>query len=132
MGISGGGLVAGFAAALDERVKAAVISGYANTFADSILTTAHCVDNYVPGIMLDAELPDLLGLIAPRALLIESGDKDGVFPRNGAVAAYDRLSRIYSAAGAGNRLKADFFAGGHEVSGAKSYDWLSQTPSQSD
>ncbi|MEF3304444.1 dienelactone hydrolase family protein [Paenibacillus sp. GYB003] len=132
MGISGGGLVAGFTAALDERVKAAVVSGYANTFADSVLTRAHCVDNYIPGVLLDAEMPDLLGLIAPRALLIESGARDQVFPAEGAVKAYERLGRIYAAAGAGDKLEADFFAGGHEISGAKSYDWLWKTLARDD
>lgn len=73
MGISGGGLVAGFTAALDERISSAVVSGYANTFQDSILTRNHCLDNYIPGILLEAEMPDLLGLIAPRGLFLEAG-----------------------------------------------------------
>lgn len=124
MGISGGGLVAAFAAALDERIGATVVSGYANTFAASILDRAHCLDNYIPGILLEAEMPELIGLIAPRGLLMESGDQDRVFPRHGAEQAYARLSRIFSAAGAEDRLQADFFAGGHEISGAKAYEWL--------
>jgi dienelactone hydrolase len=124
MGISGGGLVAAFTAALDERIRAAVVSGYAGTFEDTILARGHCLDNYVPGILAEAEMPDLIGLIAPRALLIESGDEDNVFPARAAKRAYDRLARIYKAAGAEGRLAADFFAGGHEISGARAYDWL--------
>jgi dienelactone hydrolase len=124
MGISGGGLVAAFASALDERIQAAVVSGYANTFEDSILTRGHCLDNYIPGILLEAEMPELIGLIAPRALLIESGDADRVFPRQGAETAYERLACIYEAAGASGRLASDFFRGGHEISGARAYEWL--------
>lgn len=124
MGISGGGLVAAFTSALDDRVAHTVVSGYANTFKDSILARDHCLDNYIPGILTEAEMPDLIGLIAPRGLLVESGDKDAVFPADSARAAYERLRDIYGAAGAADRLEADFFAGGHEIGGTKAFDWL--------
>jgi dienelactone hydrolase len=124
MGISGGGLIAAFTAGLDERIGATVVSGYANTFEDSILERAHCLDNYIPGVLLEAEMPELIGLIAPRGLLIESGDTDMVFPRNGTLRAYEVLSRIYEAAGASEALETDYFTGGHEISGAKAYEWL--------
>jgi len=131
MGISGGGLVASFASALDERIGAAVISGYANTFEDSILTRSHCIDNYVPGIMQEARMADVVGMIAPRALLLESGSEDRVFPLEGAKKAYAALEEIYEAAGAKDRLEADFFDGGHEISGRVAYDWLALQLGQS-
>jgi len=124
MGISGGGLVAAFAAALDERLRAAVVSGYANTFRGSILDRNHCIDNYLPGLLTDFDMPDIIGLIAPRPLLIESGDRDAVFPRGPAVEAYASLRDMYAAAGAEENLRADFFQGGHEIGGEVAYDWL--------
>jgi dienelactone hydrolase len=124
MGISGGGLVAGFTAALDERIACAVVSGYANTFADSILTRNHCLDNYIPGILLEAEMPDLLGLIAPRGLFLESGDADPLFGPDGAKQALARLQQIYTASGRGGQVEADFFAGGHEIHGEPAFAWL--------
>ncbi|WNS46501.1 alpha/beta hydrolase family protein [Paenibacillus sp. MMS20-IR301] len=124
MGISGGGLVAGFTAALDERISCAVVSGYAGTFATSILTRNHCLDNYIPGILQDAEMPDLLGLIAPRGLFMESGDSDPLFGPAGAKQALARLEMIYAAAGAGGGVQADFFAGGHEIHGEPAFSWL--------
>ncbi|WP_379141137.1 alpha/beta hydrolase family protein [Paenibacillus sp. sgz500992] len=124
MGISGGGLVAGFTAALDERIACAVVSGYANTFADSILTRNHCLDNYIPGILLEAEMPDLLGLIAPRGLFLESGDADHLFGPDGAKRALARLQQIYTASGRGGQVEADFFAGGHEIHGEPAFAWL--------
>lgn len=51
MGISGGGTCTLFATALEARIRAALVSGYLNTFRDSILSIAHCMDNYVPGIL---------------------------------------------------------------------------------
>src|SRR5690606_23266754 len=70
MGLSGGGLVASFTSALDERIQATVVCCYTNTFRASILSSRHCIDNYIPGILRYAEMPDLIGLIAPRPLFI--------------------------------------------------------------
>jgi dienelactone hydrolase len=55
MGISGGGTCTQFSSALDTRIKAAFVSGYLNTFRDSIMSVSHCIDNYVPGILNWAE-----------------------------------------------------------------------------
>ncbi|MBU5351285.1 alpha/beta hydrolase family protein [Paenibacillus silvae] len=126
MGISGGGLVTAFTAALDERCQVAVVSGYASTFHGSILDRNHCLDNYIPGILQEAELPDIIGLIAPRPLFLEIGSEDLVFPLHSAREAHERLKKIYKHAGAEQALDADYFDGGHEISGAKAYDWLGQ------
>jgi dienelactone hydrolase len=125
MGISGGGLVAAFTAALDERIRATVVSCYTNTFKDSIMAMRHCVDNYIPGILDLAEMPDLIGLIAPRPLMIEAGKYDRIFPYGGVLKAFARLEQIYGAANARHRLDSDFFEGGHEIGGGKAYGWLS-------
>lgn len=124
MGISGGGLVAGFTAALDDRIRCAVVSGYASLFAESILSRNHCLDNYIPGVLPEAEMPELLGLTAPRGLFLESGDTDRVFPRGPAVKAYGELQSLYAAAGAPDAVQADFFEGGHEIDGEPAFAWL--------
>lgn len=124
MGISGGGTVAVAAAVLDERLRAVVISGYANTFRDSILDRQHCMCNYVPGTYVETDMPEIIGLIAPRPLLIESGLEDTNYPIRGSREAAARLQRIYNAAQAPEALAIDQFNGGHEISGAKAYDWL--------
>lgn len=124
MGISGGGLVAGFTAALDQRISCAVVSGYAGTFADSILARNHCLDNYIPGILADAEMPDLLGLLAPRGLFLESGAADPLFGPAAARQALSRLQMIYGAAGQEGKVEADFFTGGHEIHGEPAFAWL--------
>lgn len=124
MGLSGGGLLAAFTSALDERIQAVVISGYANTFKGSVLNTSHCTDNYIPGILPYAEMPDLIGLIAPRPLFIESGRKDHVFPLDSALEAISQLKIIYGAIGATDALETDIFPGEHEIWGKNAYDWL--------
>lgn len=124
IGFSGGGMVASLAAALDERIQAAVLCGYANTYRGSILARRHCLDNYIPGILRHAEMPELLGLIAPRPLFIESGLRDPLFPIVHVLEAVNVLKRIYRETGAEENLDFDLFDGGHEMSGGASLDWL--------
>ncbi|MBO7748851.1 dienelactone hydrolase [Paenibacillus sp. MWE-103] len=124
MGISGGGLVASFAAAIDERIGAVVVSGYANTFQASILAIPHCIDNFVPGLARLAEMPDLLALIAPRPLLIEAGSRDPIFPLRAVDEAHGKLKAAYALLGAGPALAYDRFEGDHEISGELSFDWF--------
>jgi dienelactone hydrolase len=125
MGHSGGGVVASLSAALDERIKASVIGIYPNTYRGSILAMRHCLCNYIPGILPYAEMPDLLSLIAPRALFIEAGVRDPIFPIETTQEAVKQLTRLYESIGASAQLESDLFEGGHEVSGRKSFDWLS-------
>lgn len=124
MGISGGGLVAAFTSILDERVKATVISGYTNTFKGSIMDRRHCLDNYIPGILTYTEMPALIGLIVPRALFIEAGSVDYLFPLDQVSIALEELTKIYQCFDAEQFLGSHLFEGGHEISGEHSYDWL--------
>lgn len=124
MGISGGGLVTAFTSILDDRIKATVISGYTNTFRGSIIDRRHCLDNYIPNILQIAEMPELIGLIAPRALFIEAGKEDHLFPLQHVQMALSELEKIYQSFDAESLLASHLFAGGHEISGEYSYGWL--------
>jgi dienelactone hydrolase len=124
MGFSGGAMIAFITSILDEMVKATVLCGYTNTFKGSILDRSHCIDNYIPGILSYAELPELIGLIAPRALFIESGEDDPLFPAASFREAESILQRTYEAEAALSNFDSDLFPGKHEVSGRKSYEWL--------
>lgn len=117
MGISGGGLVAAFTSILDDRLQATVISGYTNTFKGSIMDRRHCLDNYVPGVLIYAEMPDLIGLIVPRALFIEAGTVDHLFPLDQVSLAIEKLRSIYKDYGVDDELESHIFEGGHEISG---------------
>ncbi|CAH1209582.1 hypothetical protein PAECIP111893_03065 [Paenibacillus plantiphilus] len=129
-GFSGGSLIAAFASGLDERVKAAVLCGWTNTFKGSILAMHHCIDNYLPGILLSAEQPDLAGLIAPRSLFVESGEKDPLFPVEHVRQALSQLEETYAGWGASERFGYDIHPGSHEIAGDKSIPWLLRALSQ--
>ncbi len=84
----------------------------------------HCIDNYVPGLLKIAEMPDLLSLIAPRPMLWEAGISDPIFPIKYVQEAYEFVKKVYEAQGAQQRFDLDTFEGEHMISGAKSYDFL--------
>lgn len=126
VGISGGGLVTQFTAALDERIRAACVSGYVNRYEACILAIHHCIDNYVPGLGRLANNDDVACLIAPRPLLIEAGRQDPIFPIAATEAAIRKLQQCYRVAGAPEALETDIFDGPHEFSGAKTWTFFSR------
>jgi len=119
MGISGGGTCTLFAAALEARIQVAMLSGSLNTFRDSILSLAHCIDNYVPGILQWAEMYDIAGLIAPRPLFVESGTKDPIFPIEASRSSFLRVKQVYETLGAGDAIAQEVFEGDHFFNGSK-------------
>lgn len=124
MGISGGGTITTFSAALEPRIKAAFISGYLNTFRDSILSLSHCIDNYVPGILNWAEMYDVAGLIAPRPLFAESGDRDPIFPIAGSKESFAKVREVYRVFGAENVIGHEIFDGEHVFHGIQGLPFL--------
>jgi len=127
MGISGGGMTALFTAALDERIRAAVVSGYCNSFRDSILSIPHCIDNYVPGILRVAEMADVAGLIAPRSLFLESGTLDPIFPIKASRAAFRDIRKVYEVFDALKAVGMEAFEGEHRFHGRKAFEFLGKT-----
>lgn len=124
MGISGGGMIAAQLSVLDERISAAVISGYACTFRDSILAMHHCVDNYLPGMLEWFELEDLLSAIAPRPMLWETGSRDPIFPQGAVFQAGISVRSCYEKLNVPNNFRIHAFDGEHEISGIEGYDFL--------
>jgi len=126
MGISGGGTCTVFSAALEPRIRAAMMSGYLNTFRDSIMSVSHCIDNYVPGILNWAESYDVAGLIAPRPLFAESGDQDPIFPIAASRASFARVKNVYEVFGAGDVVEHEVFRGPHSFWGMRGLPFLAK------
>ena len=126
MGISGGGTVTVFSTALEPRIRVALVSGYLNTFRDSIGSLAHCSDNYVPGILNWAEMHDVAGLIAPRPLFVESGEKDNIFPIQASIASFNEVRNIYSVFGAAARVEHEVFPDEHLFWGRRGIPFLAR------
>jgi dienelactone hydrolase len=126
MGISGGGTVTLFSTALDPRIRAALVSGYLNTFRDSIGSLAHCIDNYVPGILNWAEMHDVAGLIAPRPLFVESGERDNIFPIRASIESFSKVREIYGVFGALDRIEQEIFPDEHSFWGKRGIPFLAR------
>ncbi|MCE9591963.1 MAG: prolyl oligopeptidase family serine peptidase [Planctomycetes bacterium] len=119
MGISGGGQMALWTAAAEPRIRAAIVSGYFNTFRHSVMGMHHCICNFAPGLARDFDMTDLAALVAPRAMLIEGGTKDPIFPIAATRAAVRRARAIYKVFGVPGRVGADIFEADHQWSGKK-------------
>ncbi len=124
-GLSYGGTMALFTAALDERVRCAVVSGYLSSFRSFALGLGNFCGAQIPiGLLKYGDISDVGCLIAPTPLLIESGTQDTGFPIEASREAAAAVRRGYEAAGAPERYDVDEFVGSHRWSGAKAYDWV--------
>jgi dienelactone hydrolase len=75
-GVGEGGGAAMYLAALDGRVRAAVVSGYLGKYAIAALDEEHCPCNDIPSVLCYAEMGDVAALIAPRPVLFVNGRED--------------------------------------------------------
>lgn len=124
MGISGGGTCTLFSSALDTRIRAAFVSGYLNTFRDSIMSVSHCMDNYVPGILNWAENYDVAALIAPRPFFSEGGTRDPIFPIAATRESFSRVKKVYEVFGVPGAAQQEIFEGEHEFHGVQGLPFL--------
>lgn len=125
MGISGGGMHTLYSASLDERIKACAMSGYFCTYRASILGMHHCPCNFIPGLHQFGEMYDVIGMIAPRPVLIEAADYDQIFPFDAVKKAVQKARSLYRVFKAPeDAVQTDYFEGRHRINGERAYDFL--------
>jgi len=129
-GLSGGGLQTLWAAALDERIRCAVISGYMYGYRQSLLDKhGNCSCNYIPHLWEYVDMGDIGALIAPRPTLIESGDADDLNGADGLEnvrSQIDIMRRSYDILGCPENLAHKVFHGPHRWGGAQAVPWMRQ------
>lgn len=127
-GLSGGGLQALWLTAMDDRVKCAVISGYFYGYLHSLLVlSGNCSCNYVPDLWKRVDMGDIGALIAPRPVVIETGDEDPLNSELKLENVYSQIQimlRTYELFGASDRLAHDVFHGDHRWHGELSIPLL--------
>ena len=106
--------------ALDERIKAAIFSGYFTTFAQTSWE-GHCICHHPFGIGNICEMPDIASLIAPRPIFVEFGTEDVSRPVE---PAFSMTKRVYELLGVPENIQIDIFEGGHIFNGEKSLVWM--------
>lgn len=112
-GHSGGGAVALFAGALDQRFRVVAPNAYFCALEESILPIDHCACNYVPGLLRIGELWDIAGLVAPRPLAVATGEHDQIVPVSGTHRAFENIRAIYTALDVPDRCELYVGGGGH-------------------
>jgi alpha-beta hydrolase superfamily lysophospholipase len=135
LGTSKGGIETWLAAAVDDRVKAAVSIVAVQSFrwnlennrwhgrARTIWPVHEAAANdlgkekfdpnvcravwnkLIPGILDEYDCPSMIRLFAGRPLLILSGDRDPICPIEGAQVAFDAAEQAYRAVGASDQLR---------------------------
>ncbi len=117
VGFSGGGMQTLWAAAMDDRIKQAVISGYLYGYRDSLLIlNSNCSCNYVPGLWEHFDMGDIASLIAPRPLLVQSCRGDHLNGPRGLQNVMEQMEIVraaYALYGQEQRLRHDVREGDH-------------------
>lgn len=124
VGLSYGGRMTMLAAAVEPRIRVAVVSGALNCLQERVATGHASGCQTVPGLLAFGDVPEIASLIAPRPCLWEVGTRDELIAPDWADAALARIRRAYRAAGAEEGLRVDRFDGGHQWHGDAAYPLL--------
>ncbi len=125
VGLSLGGTMTLLLSAYDDRVAAAVVSGFLSSWAESHKVPWNmCGSQVMAGMLGQIEHVDLGALIAPRPLLVETGTEDLLFPVASASEAVGQLRAVYQHFGASDRIVHDVFVGDHQWHGLAAYPFL--------
>jgi len=123
LGNSLGGTLALYAAALLDDVNFAILSSCICSYKESLLRRSgrHCIDLYIPSLMKHFECGDVLGLAAPKPLVISHGVNDGLFPLKGFSEAFCSGRAVYRKIDAEHRYRLALGYGGHRFYANESY-----------
>ena len=130
VGLSVGGLRACHLAALDDRLRAAVVVGWMASFPSQLRahirhTIGHSM--VVPGLYRHLDYPDVATLAMPAALLVINGKKDSLFELGGVEKAFAKVEACYRKAGAAGRARVRLYDTPHEFNlemQVEAWDWL--------
>ena len=124
VGLSYGGRMTMLAAAMEPRIKVAVVSGALNCLQERIQGRYSCGAQAIPELLQFGDVPEIASLIAPRPCLWEVGSRDTLLPKAWQDIALKRIERAYEALAAKKNLQVDRFEGGHEWHGTVAFQLL--------
>lgn len=118
MGLSYGGQYTLFVSALEPRIDVSVSSCYFNRRED------HAWEDWSYFNMFNEFIdPEICGLICPRPLIIEVGEKDDLFKIDGARATAPLAEAHWEKLGIADKFRFQVFPGGHEFWGDGAYEF---------
>lgn len=130
VGLSVGGYRSFMLAVLDPRIKVAADICWLTTFPAQI--RRHIVNTMgltfvIPGMYRYFDMPDLAAAVAPRALMVVMGSRDGLFPVAAMKASFDKIERCYADAKVPDRQRCMLFDSPHQFNPemqAEAWAWL--------
>ena len=115
LGISMGGYRSLYLAALDERIRAACITGFMSTTRPMIKAHAerHSWAHFLPAIHRFLDWPDIAAIAAPRAIMVQQCSQDRLFPEDGMAAAVEKIAASFRKAGVSEQFDGRFYDAPH-------------------
>lgn len=107
-GLSGGGWRTNILTALDPRIKAAVSVGWMTTGdSQQVYNLSGAVGTFclLPGVWNRIDIPDLMAMAAPKAVMVVSGTEDRLFPPMGQREAARQIEAAFTWAGCPERFR---------------------------
>jgi dienelactone hydrolase len=125
VGHSVGGVRSAYLAALDDRIKAAVICGWMCSFPNQLAKHVRSTIGFtklIPGIYRLLDHPDVASLAIPKPLLVVSGKQDALFAPVGVAHAHDKLAKCYAKAGVPDHFRSILEDRPHEFNANRQAD----------
>lgn len=115
-GLSGGGLRTVMLTGAEDRIRCSCCVGMMTTWRDYLLDKCftHTWMCYVPGLPVELDYPEILGLAAPNPVLVLNNRQDALFTLPEMQRADQILTDVYRKAGATGRYRASFYDGPHK------------------
>ncbi len=130
LGFSGGGMQTLWAAALDDRISVAVISGYLYGYKEALLErNGNCNCNYVPHLWEHVDMGDIAALLAPRPVWIQSCRDDHLNGARGIANVTEQLDimrKAYCFYQADDRIYHEICPGEHQWHEENLKDYLTK------
>jgi dienelactone hydrolase len=118
-GLSVGGFRSFHLAAMDDRIRAAVVVGWMCSLATYLRQHPHLYENAngmglcAPGMARHLDFPDVASLACPRSLLLIAGRQDTLFPNEAVEEAFAKIRAVYASQDALERVEAQWFDAPH-------------------
>ena len=130
VGLSVGAIRSCHLAALDDRIKAAVIVGWMTSFPFQLqqhIKNTIGFTKLVPGLYQYLDYPDVASMAMPTPLLLINGKKDMLFNLEGVQASFDKLNACYRKAGVPEKCRTRWYDTPHEFNAemqAEAWEWF--------
>jgi pimeloyl-ACP methyl ester carboxylesterase len=124
-GLSMGGQLALYLAAIETDIAFSVSAGFLSTFEGSLIRARWCHCYSIRDWPRWFDMPDLAGCIAPRPLLALKGDEDPCFTdKNDVLPVVKRVEEIYTALGAAGQFQYQTYPAEHLLNSQVADEWI--------